>query len=82
MWCRNALEEVLVQGWEDAGKVHWEWGYNKKDEVETSSFLVALEGFEPSQTEPESVVLPLHHKAMFGGFAYPLICDCKGTTFL
>ena len=24
---------------------------------------VALEGFEPSQAEPESDVLPLHHKA-------------------
>ena len=29
---------------------------------------VALEGFEPSQAEPESDVLPLHHKA---------ICDAK-----
>ena len=26
--------------------------------------LVALEGLEPSQTEPESGVLPLHHKAI------------------
>ena len=26
--------------------------------------LVALEGFEPSQAEPESDVLPLHHKAI------------------
>ena len=26
-------------------------------------FIVALEGFEPSQAEPESDVLPLHHKA-------------------
>ena len=26
-------------------------------------FCVALEGFEPSQAEPESDVLPLHHKA-------------------
>ena len=28
-------------------------------------FFVALEGFEPSQAEPESDVLPLHHKARF-----------------
>lgn len=28
-----------------------------------NSPLVALEGFEPSQAEPESDVLPLHHKA-------------------
>ncbi len=41
----------------------------------TFALLVALEGFEPSQTEPESVVLPLHHKAL-------LICECKGTAFL
>ena len=26
--------------------------------------FVALEGFEPSQAEPESYVLPLHHKAI------------------
>ena len=26
--------------------------------------FVALEGFEPSQAEPESDVLPLHHKAV------------------
>lgn len=29
-----------------------------------NSPLVALEGFEPSQAEPESDVLPLHHKAI------------------
>ena len=28
-------------------------------------YFVALEGFEPSQAEPESDVLPLHHKAVF-----------------
>lgn len=28
-------------------------------------YFVALEGFEPSQAEPESDVLPLHHKARF-----------------
>ena len=28
---------------------------------------VALEGFEPSQAEPESDVLPLHHKAVWLG---------------
>ena len=27
-------------------------------------FFVALIGLEPIQTEPESAVLPLHHKAM------------------
>ena len=30
-------------------------------------FFVALEGFEPSQAEPESDVLPLHHKAEWLG---------------
>ncbi len=28
--------------------------------------FVAKLGFEPRQTEPESVVLPLHHLARFG----------------
>ena len=31
-------------------------------------FLVAEPGFEPRQTESESVVLPLHHSAMFCSF--------------
>ena len=26
--------------------------------------MVARQGFEPRQTEPESVVLPLHHRAV------------------
>ena len=30
-----------------------------------ASFLAAGEGFEPSQTESESVVLPLHNPAIF-----------------
>ena len=30
-----------------------------------SFFLAAGEGFEPSQTESESVVLPLHNPALF-----------------
>ena len=29
-------------------------------------YFVAKLGFEPRQTEPESVVLPLHHLARFG----------------
>ena len=36
--------------------------------------LVVLEGFEPSQAEPESDVLPLHHRTIPN-------CDCKGTAF-
>ena len=30
--------------------------------------LVARLGFEPRLTEPESAVLPLHHRAMRDGF--------------
>lgn len=37
---------------------------NKKELSETQLFFVALEGFEPPQAEPESDVLPLHHKAI------------------
>ena len=36
--------------------------------------LVVLEGFEPSQAEPESDVLPLHHRTIPN-------CECKGTAF-
>ena len=37
--------------------------------------FVVLEGFEPSQAEPESDVLPLHHKTM------SLFYECKGKCF-
>ena len=42
---------------------------NKKREQEPKSgnlfsFSVVLEGFEPPQAEPESDVLPLHHKTI------------------
>lgn len=39
------------------------------------SHFVVLEGFEPSQTEPESGVLPLHHRTIF-------ICVAKVIQFL
>ena len=39
--------------------------------------LVEIEGFEPSLTEPESVVLPLHHISMS---AVNFKRDCKFTT--
>lgn len=47
----------------------------KNRELDTLDF-VALEGFEPSQAEPESEVLPLHHKAMRLSLR-----RCKDTTF-
>ncbi len=43
------------------------------------SRFVALERFELSQAEPESDVLPLHHKAMYGGII-PFL-RCKVTMF-
>ncbi len=51
-------------------------------------FFVALEGFEPPQAEPESDVLPLHHKAIFClteclisiKALFPF-CECKVTTY-
>lgn len=36
---------------------------------------VDLPGFEPRQTEPKSVVLPLHHRSIF------LFWDCKYIAF-
>lgn len=58
---------------------------------------VVLEGLEPSLAEPESDVLPLHHKTSFLGSSFPLIssqraslfrsallpdCECKVSAFL
>ena len=40
-------------------------GKIKNPKALLSDFLAAEEGFEPSQTESESVVLPLHNSAMF-----------------
>lgn len=37
----------------------------KKASSKSLLFLAAEEGFEPSQTESESVVLPLHNSATF-----------------
>ena len=36
--------------------------YKKRDSNFESLFVVGLPGFEPRQTEPKPVVLPLHHK--------------------
>ena len=41
--------------------------YNKKPRYSyriTRLFYVVLPGFEPGQTGPESVVLPLHHRTI------------------
>lgn len=40
---------------------------NKKtaDWNQSAAFFVVLEGLEPSLAEPESDVLPLHHKTMY-----------------
>lgn len=38
---------------------------------------VALEGFEPSQAEPESDVLPLHHKAIIIGLRVQSYKVCR-----
>ena len=42
-------------------------------------FLVVLPGFEPRQADPESDVLPLHHRTI--GVCFSLKNGCKGTTF-
>ena len=38
----------------------------------TENGMVARQGFEPRQTEPESAVLPLHHRAMDSGSNYAI----------
>ena len=40
------------------------WQKKERLSNENLSFFVAKLGLEPRQTEPESVVLPLHHLAM------------------
>ena len=53
--------EIARWRYEERVKSGW---YQIKKERSFLSFFVALEGFEPSQAEPESDVLPLHHKAI------------------
>ncbi len=49
--------------------------------VKLTAIFVALEGFEPPQAEPESDVLPLHHKAMcFAQVVFLSLLRCKVTT--
>ena len=40
-----------------------------------SGKMAAQQGFEPRQTEPESVVLPLHHWAVREGMPFPWQCQ-------
>ena len=36
----------------------------KKSALKLTFFVVVLPGFEPGQTEPKPVVLPLHHRTI------------------
>ena len=48
----------------------------------SGDFLAAGEGFEPSQTESESVVLPLHNPAICL-LCRPVICSlCRSTNVI
>ena len=47
----------------------------------TRLFYVVLPGFEPGQTGPESVVLPLHHRTIFNKSPTLLLADAKVYTF-
>ena len=42
--------------------------------------LVEIPGFEPGQTEPKSVVLPLHHISIPGAKILLILILCKWTT--
>ena len=42
----------------------------KLQDVVSQSFSVGLPGFEPGQTEPKPVVLPLHHSPNFMCFPW------------
>jgi hypothetical protein len=52
------------------------WG-NKKDGALSSHLFVEIPGFEPGQTEPKSVVLPLHHISKFEVQMYEEFFNCK-----
>lgn len=45
------------------------------------AYFVVLIGFEPIQAEPESDVLPLHHRTIFAAFKGFALKRCKITTF-
>lgn len=45
------------------------------------AFYVVLPGFEPGQTGPESVVLPLHHRTIFNKSPTLLLASAKVYTF-
>ena len=48
----------------------------------TTSFLVVLPGFEPRQADPESDVLPLHHRTLpCFQVLFPFKSGCKSTHF-
>ena len=38
--------------------------YQQKKSAFEADFFVVLPGFEPGQTEPKPVVLPLHHRTI------------------
>ncbi len=68
---------VMVMG-EERGRS----GYAKRKESNhrSNSFpCVASLGLEPRQAEPESVVLPLHHEAIFAVAVSFSERRCKGT---
>ena len=56
--------EREIARWRYEERVESGW-YQIKKREKFSLFFVALEGFEPSQAEPESDVLPLHHWTIF-----------------
>ena len=55
---------------------------NKPEQSWLCSGMAAEEGFEPSQTESESVVLPLHNSAkLTTKILYPFFYKCQAEKF-
>ena len=54
------------------------YGQKTSQLLKVDLFFVVLPGFEPGQTEPKPVVLPLHHRTII----IALSCEerCKGST--
>ena len=62
LYLRARINNVRARGRRETPL--WMSSAKKKNLRDGDSFFVAKLGLEPRQTEPESVVLPLHHLAI------------------
>ncbi len=53
------------------------WGIYAKKRAKTRFFYAVVPGFEPGQTEPKPVVLPLHHTTIALSPLFPRACKYR-----